>query len=296
MAERLPEGVHRGRAERGRGHRRRGARRSRRGGRRAHGRRPLGRPPADLGRAARAAGRPTHTQRGRRGHVLTTEELDPAGYGRIVRAADGSVERIVETKDPSRRARERAGDPRDQHRHLRVRRPPTLWAALERVAPSRAASATSPGVFPILRADGDRVASHLTADVRSAMGVNDRADLMEAERAGPAARSWKPTRAPGSPSWRPSPFASRRASTIGEDTTIWPGVTLRGADDGRRRTARSVPAPRSPTPRWATGVTAPALVPGRRHGRRRRHDRPVRLPAPRRPHRRRARRSARSWR
>ena len=33
--------------------------------------------------------------------LLTTSELDPTGYGRVVRAADGRVERIVETKDPS---------------------------------------------------------------------------------------------------------------------------------------------------------------------------------------------------
>src|SRR5438270_6122306 len=30
--------------------------------------------------------------------LLTTDQLDPAGYGRVVRSADGSVDRIVETK------------------------------------------------------------------------------------------------------------------------------------------------------------------------------------------------------
>ena len=42
----------------------------------------------------------THRERGAAATLLTTEHLDPTGYGRIVRAADGSVERIVETKHP----------------------------------------------------------------------------------------------------------------------------------------------------------------------------------------------------
>src|SRR6266550_3199015 len=40
----------------------------------------------------------THEREGAAATLLTTEELDPTGYGRIVRGADGSVERIVETK------------------------------------------------------------------------------------------------------------------------------------------------------------------------------------------------------
>ena len=42
----------------------------------------------------------THRREGAVATVLTTTEIDPAGYGRIVRGADGSVDRIVETKHP----------------------------------------------------------------------------------------------------------------------------------------------------------------------------------------------------
>ena len=42
----------------------------------------------------------THEREDAAATLLTTEKLDPEGYGRIVRAADGSVERIVETKVP----------------------------------------------------------------------------------------------------------------------------------------------------------------------------------------------------
>src|ERR671932_2730266 len=42
----------------------------------------------------------THRASGAAATVLTTEGIDPTGYGRVLRAADGSVERIVETKHP----------------------------------------------------------------------------------------------------------------------------------------------------------------------------------------------------
>ena len=32
--------------------------------------------------------------------MLTTASLDPAGYGRVMRTADGTFDRIVETKRP----------------------------------------------------------------------------------------------------------------------------------------------------------------------------------------------------
>ena len=50
----------------------------------------------------------THREHGAAATLLTTEHLDPTGYGRIVRAADGSVERIVETKHPDGVSRRRS--------------------------------------------------------------------------------------------------------------------------------------------------------------------------------------------
>ena len=55
--------------------------------------------------------------------TLATMELDdPSGYGRVVRAADGSVERVVETKAAGDATARGARDPRGQRRPLRVRR------------------------------------------------------------------------------------------------------------------------------------------------------------------------------
>src|SRR3954468_12259802 len=41
-----------------------------------------------------------HEKSGNVATMLTTELDDPSGYGRVVRAQDGSVERVVETKNP----------------------------------------------------------------------------------------------------------------------------------------------------------------------------------------------------
>ena len=75
--------------------------------------------------------------------VLTTEDLDPDGYGRIVRDGDGSVARIVETKNPD-------GVPRRSSPSARSTSAPTRstpWPLCHRSTwwPPRAASAISPG-------------------------------------------------------------------------------------------------------------------------------------------------------
>ena len=121
-----------------------------------------------------------HTSDGAVATVLTTEELDPGGYGRVVRAADGTIERIVETKDPSGVAESELAI-REINIGTYAFSSADLWDALERVAPEGGERYLT-GVFPLLRADGKRVTCHRTTDTRSAVGVNDRADLMDVER------------------------------------------------------------------------------------------------------------------
>ena len=69
----------------------------------------------------RACSRPTAAA-GAAATVMTTELEDPGSYGRVVRDADGEVERIVEAKAAGDATRRGARDPRDQRRHLRLRR------------------------------------------------------------------------------------------------------------------------------------------------------------------------------
>jgi bifunctional UDP-N-acetylglucosamine pyrophosphorylase / glucosamine-1-phosphate N-acetyltransferase len=112
--------------------------------------------------------------------LLTTEELDPEGYGRVVRAPDGSVDRIVETKNVE-------GVPAEV---LAIREinigsyafdAAELLSALDEVGETDGERYLT-GVFPLLRARGRRIVSVRTDDTRSAMGVNTPADLMAVER------------------------------------------------------------------------------------------------------------------
>ena len=95
----------------------------------------------------------THRAAGAAATVMTVELDDPGAYGRIVRDADGDVERIVETKDPDEVDPEDARDPRDQHRHLRLRRPSRWSTALDQLTNDNAAGEYYLGdVLPLLRA------------------------------------------------------------------------------------------------------------------------------------------------
>jgi bifunctional UDP-N-acetylglucosamine pyrophosphorylase/glucosamine-1-phosphate N-acetyltransferase len=158
--------------------------------------------------------------------LLTTEGLDPSGYGRIVRAADGSVQQIVETKHID-------GVPAEQ---LAIREinigtyafaAAELWTALDEVDTEHGEVYLT-GALPVLKRRGLPVSSHLTDDIRSAMGVNDRAALMEVESIAQHqiliahARNGVTFRAPAS-------VVVEAGVTIGEDTTVGAATTLRGA-------------------------------------------------------------------
>ena len=167
----------------------------------------------------------THERESAAATLLTTDRLDPAGYGRVIRAEDGSVERIVETKYPET-------VPPDE---LAVREvnvgayafdAADLWRALDRVG-EEAGEVYLTGVFPALRSDAKRVAAHATDDVRGAMGVNDRADLMELDRL--AARAIMEAHAQAGVTFL-GPDSTRVEAhvEIGADTVVWPATTLRG--------------------------------------------------------------------
>jgi bifunctional UDP-N-acetylglucosamine pyrophosphorylase/glucosamine-1-phosphate N-acetyltransferase len=164
-----------------------------------------------------------HEAGGAQATMLTTDSLDPTGYGRIVRAGDASVERIVETKDPSNATEEELAIP-EINLGTYVFDGAALLAALERVEPAPNGERYLTAVFPLL----EQVAAFRTDDVSSAAGVNDRADLMAIEEVAQAriveelAREGVTFRAPGT-------VVIDATVEIGEDTTIEAGVTLKGA-------------------------------------------------------------------
>jgi bifunctional UDP-N-acetylglucosamine pyrophosphorylase / glucosamine-1-phosphate N-acetyltransferase len=168
----------------------------------------------------------THERESAAATILTTDSLDPTGYGRIVRAPDGSVDRIVETKHTEGLSADELAL-REINLGSYAFDADVLFAALDEVG-VEGGEVYLTGVLPLLRSGGKRVASHLTDDVSSAMGVNSRVDLMAVERL--AQEQILERHALAGVSF-PAPDSVRIEAgvEIGGDTTIGPGVTLRGA-------------------------------------------------------------------
>jgi bifunctional UDP-N-acetylglucosamine pyrophosphorylase/glucosamine-1-phosphate N-acetyltransferase len=159
--------------------------------------------------------------------LLTTEELDPAGYGRIVRGQDGAVERIVETKHPEEVPAEELAI-REINIGAYAFDAGELVSALDEVQVGANGERYLTGVFPVLRARGSRIVSHRTTDVRSALGVNSRADLIEAEELARLELIDRHANA-GVTFEAPETTVIEADVEIGRDTRIAQGVTLRGS-------------------------------------------------------------------
>ena len=158
--------------------------------------------------------------------LLTTRDLEPAGYGRIVRADDGSVERIVETKYPDEVPAEIL-DIREINIGTYAFEGPELVRALDQVEPADGELQLTATV-PVLAERTGRVTTFQTHHVLSALGVNSRVELMEAERLAQR-RLMEAHARQGVTFLSPETTCIEAGVEIGEDTTIAPGVTLRGA-------------------------------------------------------------------
>lgn len=109
--------------------------------------------------------------------IATAELEDPTGYGRVVRAADGSLEKIVETKNP--------GDATDEELAIRevntgiyVFDPAAVAEALPQVGTENAQGERYlPDILPAIAASGGTVAVAMAGDPNLMLGVNDRAAL-----------------------------------------------------------------------------------------------------------------------
>ena len=167
----------------------------------------------------------THERDGAGATMLTTDTLDPRGYGRVVRAADGTIERVVETKDE-------AGVPPEV---LAIREinigtyafdPAQLLSALDEVGETGGERYLT-DVVAILRSRGRPIAAHLTADSLAAVNVNNRADLMRIEQLA-RERILREHALAGVTFTSPASVAIDADVRIGEDTVIGPGVSLHG--------------------------------------------------------------------
>ena len=168
----------------------------------------------------------THRRENAVATVLTTTEIDPAGYGRIVRGADGSVDRIVETKHPEDVDAEVLAI-REANVGAYVFAGRDLLEGLDNVGEIRGERHLTE-VVPILIERGRRVVPHATDDVLSAKGINTRADLMEVEELA-RTRLVREHANNGVTFTSPQTVTVEADVEIGEDTVVGPGAVLRGA-------------------------------------------------------------------
>ncbi|MEA2296867.1 MAG: bifunctional UDP-N-acetylglucosamine pyrophosphorylase / glucosamine-phosphate N-acetyltransferase [Solirubrobacteraceae bacterium] len=152
---------------------------------------------------------------------------DPTGYGRVVRAPDGTVERVVETKQPGDATPEQLAID-EVNTGIFCFDGGALIGALEQVTADNAQGEYYlPDVLPILRAEGRTVAAHVIEDPTLTLGINDRADLASV-RVHAQARVHEVLMRAGVTIVDPLSTAIDADVTIGQDTVVEPGSVLKG--------------------------------------------------------------------
>jgi bifunctional UDP-N-acetylglucosamine pyrophosphorylase/glucosamine-1-phosphate N-acetyltransferase len=169
-----------------------------------------------------------HDEAGAQATMATMEPADPTGYGRVIRAADGSVERVVETKVP--------GDATEEE--LAIREVNTgvyafdggaLLDALGELGSDNAQGEVYlPDVLPVIRQKGGEIAGHPITDPDLMHGVDDRVDLAHARDVMQRRITERHMRA-GVTVVDPASTLIEADVTIGRDTVVEPSSFLRGA-------------------------------------------------------------------
>ncbi|MFJ8248105.1 bifunctional UDP-N-acetylglucosamine diphosphorylase/glucosamine-1-phosphate N-acetyltransferase GlmU [Peribacillus asahii] len=165
-----------------------------------------------------------HEETGAKATVLTAYTENPDGYGRIIRNANGLVEKIVEHKDAS-----------DEERAVKEINTGTycfdnqaLFQALQQVSNDNVQSEYYlPDVIEILKSAQETVTAFQTKDFEETLGVNDRLALSQAEQI-MRKRINETHMRNGVTIIDPATTYIESGVSIGQDTTIYPGVTIAG--------------------------------------------------------------------
>jgi bifunctional UDP-N-acetylglucosamine pyrophosphorylase / glucosamine-1-phosphate N-acetyltransferase len=169
-----------------------------------------------------------HEKSGAAATMATMELADPSGYGRVVRGADGSVERVVETKTPGDATPEEEAI-REVNTGIYAFAGGDLLDALGRLTADNAQGELYlPDVLPLLRADGKRVGAQAITDHTLTLGVNNRVELAHV-RALAQARIHREHGLAGVTIVDPPSTVIEADVEIGRDTVIEPSTFLRGA-------------------------------------------------------------------
>lgn len=159
--------------------------------------------------------------------MATMVLADASGYGRVVRGADGTVERVVETKVESAVTPEELAI-REVNTGVLCFHGADLLAALGQLTGDNAQGELFlPDVLPIMRAAGRRVQAHVIDDPSLMLGVNDRIDLAVVT-AHARRRLLEAQMRAGVTVLDPASTQIDVGVEIGQDTVIEPGTILRG--------------------------------------------------------------------
>ncbi len=223
-----------------------------------------------------------HEQSDAAGTMATMELDDPGQYGRVVRDRTGNVEKVVEAKSGEGDATPEQLEIREVNTGIYAFDGQALLDALDNLTADNAQGELYlPDVLPQLTHEGKTIAAHLITDPTLTLGINDRVQLAEV-RAIAQKRIHDEHGRNGVTILDPASTLIDADVTIGQDTIIEPGTSLKGNT--------TIGADCSVGPhttiidsQLGDGVSIPHSLPGAGPRRRPRHDRSVRLPAPRRP-------------
>lgn len=168
-----------------------------------------------------------HARGGAGATMVTSVLADPSGYGRVVRDGDGSVLRVVETKEQGDASPEEL-EIREVNAGIYAFDGTALREALPRLSAENAQGELYlPQVLDLMRADGLAVAAHVLEDPALMLGVNDRVALARARRLAQHAINRRHMLA-GVGIVDPEATAIDVDVQIGRDTLIEPFTTIHG--------------------------------------------------------------------
>ncbi len=156
--------------------------------------------------------------------ILSAHMAEPTGYGRVIRGRDGRVARIVEERDAS--FEERAVD--EVNTSIYCFRRDLLGPALRRLSPDNAQGEYYlTDVIGVLASAGYSVGATAVTDPAETQGVNDRAQLADAE-AQLRARTNRHWLLNGVTMLDPVQTFIDVTVDLGRDVTLYPGTILQG--------------------------------------------------------------------
>lgn len=171
-----------------------------------------------------------HRETGAAATVMTAVLEDPGAYGRVVRDQAGDIERIVEVKAAGDATAEEL-EIREINSGIYCFRGSELAEALGQIGNDNAQGEYYlPDVLPALRTAGFKVTAHIADDPAVNLGVNNRADLATVETEA-RRRILRSHMLNGVTIVDPDSTWIDADVTIGTDTRIEPGTSLRGATE-----------------------------------------------------------------